>query len=122
MKLKEYLTEEKEWELSHRSGKSKIKTTIAPENRSFKNLPTDSKNKPKIHFKEWLGIEGKGNYGKAANGKWYGWSHRAIYGFKEGEKIKGDSMGKRRSTDADFIIKDDKHAMEVAKIFADNVS
>jgi hypothetical protein len=76
------------------------------------------------------------SFGKAANGKWYGWSHRAISSFKAGDDVTGDSLGKKvtypKNADGsydfdngnyepDFTIKDDGHAREVAKTFADNV-
>ncbi len=66
-----------------------------------------------------------------------GWSHRAVYAFKAGDKVTGDSAGKKveypklsnGETDwdngkyeADFTIKDDAHAKEVAITFADNVA
>ncbi len=72
-----------------------------------------------------------------ADGKWYGWSHRAVYGFKPGDKIKGKHLGKKvvykklpngdydwdnGEYEPDFVIKDDNHAKQVAITFADNVS
>ena len=71
-----------------------IKTEVPIEKRTLGNLPRYSDKKPKVHFKDWLGIKGKSlskdssihSYGKAeADGKWYGWSHRAIYGFGVGD-------------------------------------
>ena len=120
-------------------------TQIKPENRNFKNLPRYADKKPKVDFKSWLLIKPeKANpnhsipsIGKSeADGKWYGFSHRAIYGFKKGDRITGDSMGKKvdypklpnGDTDwdngkfeADFTIKDDEHAKQVAITFADAV-
>jgi len=115
-------------------------TEIPPEERSFKNIPKYATGKTKVKFQDWLEIEHdeKGSsYGKAKNGKCYGWSHRAVYGFKAGDEVKGDNLGKKvdypklpdgqldfdkPSYEPDFTIKDDAHAMEVAKTFADNVS
>ena len=60
-----------------------------------------------------------------------------MYGFKAGDEVKGDNLGKKvdypklpdghldfdkPSYEPEFTIKDDAHAMEVAKTFADNVS
>jgi len=79
--------------------KRKFKTSVKPEDRSFKNLPRYSNKKAKVRFQDWLGIVGEGggvrggiprpNYhGKSTNGKHYGWSHRAVYGFEAGQTIK----------------------------------
>ena len=121
-------------------------TTIKPEDRTFKNLPRYADNKPKVDFKAWLLIKPeKANpnhsvpsIGKSeADGKWYSFSHRAIYGFKKGDHIKGDSAGKKveypklpnsridfdnGKYEPDFVIKDDEHAKQVAITFADSVS
>ncbi len=79
-----------------------LKTNIAPEDRTLKNIPKYSNNKPKVKFQDWLqlrkppDIETDGHsVGKAANGKWYGWSHRAIYGFTVGDVIKPNSIGNK---------------------------
>ena len=113
-----------------------VSTKIEVGDRSLKNVPKYSDGKAKVNFKDWLDIKGDG-YGKAANGKWYGWSHRAVYGFKPGDKVSGDSLGKKvtypklpdGSTDwdngdfeKDFIIKNDDHAQQVAKTFHGNVA
>jgi hypothetical protein len=120
------------------TGGGDFRTNIPPEKRSFKNLPKYSDGKSRVKFQEWLHIKGEGgrnpsdckkgqpptpnSYGKSSNGKWYGWSHRAVYGFKAGDEIKGDNLGKKQTTDPDFTIKNDDHAREVAMTFADNVS
>jgi hypothetical protein len=71
-------------------------TKIKPEDRHFKNMPKYANGNGKSTFQEWLGIKGgSSGYGKAANGKWYGWSHRAVFGFKAGDKITGDNLGKK---------------------------
>lgn len=78
-------------------------TEIPPEERSFKNIPKYSTGKNKVTPQAWLEIKGEKTHpdhsttsiGKAANGKWYGWSHRAMYGFKAGDKVTGDSIGKK---------------------------
>jgi hypothetical protein len=121
-------------------------TNIPPEKRTFKNLPKYADGKSKVRFQDWLLIKGEkispnntvNSIGKSeADGKWYGWSHRAVYGFKAGDEVKGDNMGKKviypklpdgsydfdnPSYEDDFIIKDDSHAREVAITFAKNVS
>lgn len=140
MKLKQYLTENTEYEVKHKSGKSVIKTNISPEERSFKNLPKDGTKKNKVRFQDWLMIDGKKrssshsslSYGKAANGKWYGWSHRAVYGFKQGDVVKKGSIGNKHDIGLDwdekgkdfepYEIKSDKEAMEHAIRFAEEVS
>jgi len=117
-----------------------MSTDIAPKDRTFDNQPKYADGKPQVKFKDWLEIEtdaGKNNLGKGADGKWYGWSHRAVYGFKAGDKVTGDSGGKKvdypkfsnGETDwdngkyePDFTIKTDAQAKEVAARFADSVS
>ena len=116
-----------------------LTTNISPEERSFKNQPKYADGKPQVKFQDWLEIKtepDKNNLGKAADGKWYGWSHRAIYGFKAGDQVTGDSGGKKvdypklpdgsldfdnGKYEPDFVIKNDAHAREVAMTFADNV-
>lgn len=115
MRLQNYLTEE--FEMPHISGKSKFNTKIRPEERSFKNLPRDGKGKAKVKFQDWLEL--KGNGGKAANGKYYGYSHRAVAGFTVGDMVKkGDVVYK----DKEFTIETDAQAQEMAKLFRDEVS
>ena len=128
MKLKQYLTESVEYEVKHKSGKSVIKTNIAPEDRSFKNMPKDMKGGSKARFQDWLVIDSKKvshqvlpSVGKAANGKWYGWSHRAVYGFQEGDVIKPDTIG-YKGNGKEYTLKNEKEAMEQAIRFADEVS
>jgi hypothetical protein len=96
------------------------KTNIPPEKRSFDNLPRYANKKPIVRFQDWLELDVKGNYGKSPNGKWYGWSHRAIYGFKPGDKIKKDTIG--NNTGKEFILKNDKEAEKMAIAFAKDVS
>ncbi len=72
-------------------------TTIPPEKRSLKNVPKYADGHSKVTFQAWLGIDAeKSGFGKSKHdGKWYGWSHRAVYGFKVGDKVTGDSGGKK---------------------------
>lgn len=73
-----------------------LSTEVPPEKRTLKNMPKYANGNSKVNFTEWLGIKNpKDGYGKAANGKWYGWSHRAVYGFKPGDKVKDDNLGKK---------------------------
>jgi len=70
-----------------------LMTDIPPEKRTLKNIPKDSNGKNKVRFQDWLLIkadpERKYGLGKSqANGKWYGWSHRAISSFNSREKAK----------------------------------
>ncbi len=79
-------------------------TKIEPKNRNFKNLPRYSNKKPKCRFQDWLLIKSlkrNSNHdtcsiGKSeADGKYYGWSHRAVYGFGIGDVIKPGNMGNK---------------------------
>lgn len=61
------------------------------------------------------------------DGKWYGWSHRGIYGVKVGEKItpKMDLlyMEKRKENkDGSYVIKDEDDAKKHAILYSQNVS
>lgn len=121
-------------------------TDIKPSDRSFKNLPRYANDKPKVRFQDWLLIKSEkskpdhsvNSIGKSeALNAWVGWSHRAVYAFKAGDKVTGDSAGKKveysklpnddfdwdnGKYEADFTIKDDAHAKQVAITFANNVS
>ena len=100
--------------------KGKIRTDIPPEKRTLKNLPRYSTGKPKIKFQDWLDMKTSGiGLGKGCDGKWYGWSHRAIHGFAIGDKIKkGDIAYNGR----EYTIKNEEQAKEAAKRFSDEVS
>jgi len=129
MRLQQYLNEKEEYQIPHKSGKSKIKTFIAPEKRRLGNLPRDSKGKSKCRFQDWLCM--KGNPGKAANGKWYGYSHRAITSYGIGTVVKPNNMGHKDYTWSDeekknnrksYVIKTDKDARKHAERFRDKIS
>ena len=105
-------------------------TDIEPNNRNFKNLPRYANDKPKVRFQDWLLIKGEkrnpkhsvNSFGKSeADSKtWYGWSHRAIYGFKPGDTVKVDTIG--NDTGKEYIIKNDDQARQTAINFAEGVS
>jgi len=107
-------------------------TAIAPKDRSFKNLPRYSNGKSKVNFKDWLLIKGEKrpnsdvtSFGKSeADGKWYGWSHRAVYGYKKGDTIKTKDYVGRESfkKEVPFTLKSDDEARELAIAFAAGVS
>lgn len=106
-----------------------VKTDVPLEKRTLDNLPRYSDKKPKVHFKDWLGIKGIAlgkdstihSYGKAeSDGKWYGWSHRAIYGFGVGDIVKSDTIG--NETGKEYTIKTDDQAKAAAIAFAKDVS
>jgi len=105
-----------------------LSTDIPPEERDFKNLPRYANKKPKVRFQDWLEIDGKKRNsnslvttcGWAPNGKCYGWSHRAVYGFKIGDVVKSDTCGNKSKKE--YIIKTREQAEEAAKNFADSVS
>lgn len=110
-------------------------TTVKPEDRSTKNLPryapqgSDKRGKPKVRFQDWLVLKkspikyNKYNdvsWGWSPNGKCYGWSHRAMYGFKVGDKIKEDTIGNWKKKE--WTIKTEEDAERMAKEFAREVS
>lgn len=99
--------------------KSNIKTNIPPEKRTFKNLPKYSTGKPKVRFQDWLEMEHRTHStGKGSDGKWYGWSHRAVFGFKVGDKIKkGDIVYEGK----EYTIETEQQAKEAAIRFAKGV-
>ena len=107
-----------------------IITKIAPKDRTVRNVPKDAKGFPICTHQEWLQIKGErqtnsssvDSFGKsAANGKWYGWSHRAIASFGIGDVVKPTTCGYEHLKDP-FIIKTEEKAREVAKRFARSVS
>jgi hypothetical protein len=121
------------------AGGGEYKTKEPLSKRSLKNIPKYSNGSYKVRFQDWLHIKTeKNSFGKSeADGKWYGWSHRAIYGFGVGDEVKGDSLGKKIEYDKlpngdldwdngkyepDFIIKTEDQARQVAITFAKNVS
>ena len=72
-----------------------------------------------------------------SNEKWYGWSHRAIYGFKPGDEVSSDdhlcashgfvesytpAEGEDRSLPIGFVAQDHADAKRMAIAFADAVS
>lgn len=75
-----------------------FKTNIPPEERTVKNIPRYNKGEGdlKCSYNEWLGLKGNGSDGtKGYDGKYYGWSHRAIWGFGVGDIIKPDTIGNK---------------------------
>lgn len=55
------------------------------------------------------------------DGKWYGWSHRALYGFQIGDKIKKGDCGFDPEV-GEYTIKTEEEAKQAAKNFAESVS
>jgi hypothetical protein len=55
------------------------------------------------------------------DGKWYGWSHRAIYGFQVGDKIKDGDCGFDPSV-GEYTIQTEQDAKVAAMNFAESVS
>lgn len=141
-KFKDFVDKPKEGEFVYKTTGGGTYTTTEPlEKRSFKNIPKYSNGHNKVRFQDWLHIKGEKGYpshGKSeADGKWYGWSHRAVYGFGVGDKIEGDSLGKKvdypklpdgeldwdnGKYEDDFVIQSDEQARQVAIRFAENVS
>jgi hypothetical protein len=109
-------------------GNGYIKTDVPMEKRTLGNLPRYANKKARVHFRDWMGIKGEKtnpsnsvtSFGKAeADGKWYGWSHRAIAGFGVGDVVKADTCG---NTKGEYTIKTDDQAKETAINFANDVS
>lgn len=131
------INKEKFKKLNQKTGRMKTrkkikyyKTDIPPEERSFKNLPRYANKKAKCRFQDWLCIDEQGGgkkdghltpnyYGKSTNGKWYGWSHRAVYGFKAGMEVKKGHIAIRPGRSLPYKIKNDAdakwHAIKFAK-------
>ena len=63
------------------------------EKRTLKNCPRYSTGKTKVPFTQWLGLKGQGS--KGHDGKFYGWSHRAVHGFAVGDTIKKGMIGNK---------------------------
>lgn len=102
-------------------------TSVPPERRNLKNIPKYADGHEKVRANDWLMIKGEkrkddhtsNTYGKSdADGKWYGWSHRAMYGFGIGDKVKPTDAG----SDKEYTIKTDDQAKQAAIDFADEVS
>ena len=150
----EYICEnQNEYTVPLKSGLKKLTTKIPPEKRTLKNLPRDSRGKSRVRFQDWLGLKktrpSNHSVGQAYDGAWYGWSHRAIRGFRVGDVIKPGDIGnkfqhsskvekkyrellRRGTKEADkyidsikfkpYRIKTEKEAFEHAERFAKNVS
>ena len=56
------------------------------------------------------------------DGKWYGWSHRAIYGFKVGDTIKEGDCTADGPLPIGFTALDIEDAKMMAEVFAESVS
>ncbi len=101
-----------------------LQTDIPPKNRNFDNIPKYADNSSKVRFQDWLEIDtsrSKGkNWGWSKNGSAVGWSHRAICGFKKGDKVKMDTIGNYKGKE--FTIKTDAEAENMARNFAKEVS
>jgi len=103
-------------------------TDIDPKDRTFKNLPRYANKKPKVRFQDWLEIDCKKlspndsvtSWGWGADGKCYGWSHRAVHGFAVNDVVKSDTCG--NETGKEYTIKTREQAEDIAKKFADDVS
>jgi len=118
------------WKVPTLKGGSNIRTTIPPEHRSFKNLPRRTcDNKPRVRFQDWLGIKGEKrspktatvSFGKSTNGKWYGWSHRAVHGFGVGDKV-GPNADIVNNTGKEYTIDTEAQAKDHAIRFARSVA
>ena len=105
-------------------------TDIPPEKRTLKNIPKYSTGKSKVRFQDWLCLKKSPNlydkhndisWGWSPNGKCYGWSHRAVYGFNVGFKITKNTCGNTKKGQ-EWIIKTEKEAEMMAKLFAKDVS
>jgi hypothetical protein len=101
-----------------------LKTDIPIEKRTFNNLPRYADKKPRVRFQDWLGIKTDHkagcSVGKAeSDGKWWGWSHRAVAGFGIGDKVTKDTCG---NTKGEYTIKTDDEARQTAINFAKDIA
>lgn len=102
-----------------------LETNIRPEDREYENIPKYADGNHKVRFQDWLELkkEDNGCYGKSCNGKWFGWSHRAIASFKPGHEVKSaDNMSHDPKRKMPYKIKDDEDARLHAIRFAKSVS
>lgn len=105
-----------------------LTTTIPPEKRTLKNMPRYANKESKVRFQDWLLLKKSPNiyckynntsWGWSPNGKCYGWSHRAIHGFKKGDKIQPSTIG---SGGKSFTLKTNNDVERMAKQFTREVS
>ena len=116
----ETMFESKEtYELKTKGG-GKTTTTMPPSKRTLDNLPEYADGKSRVKFQDWLEMDPvTHSTGKGCDGKWYGWSHRAVYGFGIGDKVKkGDSGYKGK----EYTIETEAQAKKAAEDFAESVS
>lgn len=102
-----------------------VKTEVPIERRTLKNIPRYSDKKPKVHFRDWMGFKNcsdtNHSVAKAeADGKYYGWSHRAIAGFAVGDKVTADTCGNEGGKE--YTIKDEEQAKQAAINFAKEIA
>jgi len=63
-----------------------------------------------------------------AKGRWFGWSHRAIHGFREGHKVTRGSIVSTENTpegrgfQPGHVLRTDEEARRAAMLFAEEVS
>ena len=108
-----------------------IKTDIAPEDRTLKNIPRYATKRPKVHFKVWLNIKKPGQYkhlphfdyswGQGSNARYYGWSHRAVGEFYVGKEVPKDCCGNIHPNKK-WTIKTELEAVKQAIAFARDIS
>lgn len=86
------------------------------EKRTWGNIPKYSTGKPKMPFTQWLGLKGQGS--KGYDGKFYGWSHRAVHGFAVGDTIKPGTIGNKyqysKKAEKEYMRIMDKEGYEAA--------
>ena len=107
-----------------------LKTEIPPENRTLKNLPKYADKISRVRFQDWLEMKQDSDFskkgasgGKGCDGKWYGYSHRAIFGFKKGHVVKNnDHIGRDTKRKTPYTIKSDNDAKQHAIRFSREVS
>jgi len=91
-------------------------TKIAPKNRTLKNKPKYADGRPKVTFQSWLELDAQK---RSKNGKYYGYSHRAIHGFYVGELIKPGTIGNKfeynKEVDKKYNAYEKKHGYDAAE-------
>jgi len=107
------------YEVPHIKGKGMVKTQCPMQKRHLKNLPRYATGRARVKFQDWLGLDSNG---LAKNGKYYGYSHRAIYGFCPGQEVKKGDISMRKGRNLPYKIKDNADALWHAKKFTSEVS
>ena len=119
------------WSFTTTNG-TKCETDVPPEKRTLDNIPKYATGKRKVKFQEWLCLKKPDKYkhlpkssntswGMSPSGEFFGWSHRAVGGFKVGDVVDADTCGNIHP-DKEWTIKSGEDACRQAIAFSDDVS